>query len=126
MSETHLYYPVTYGYTGGGEKLESIIEISTRLKTAQERTGASSDDVEVSVGLIGQEYGSCYYGVKLTAPDKVRLQDALKVFLSEGGLPDVIYGEERLAEELLTPYGKRLRKDFTRAVFGGKRVVDAE
>ena len=124
MVETNLYYPVEHGFSEGSANLESIVELTSRLKGARERTEARYPEVAVSVGLIGQDYGYCHYTVRLTAPDKVWLQDGLKDFLSGGGLPDGIYGEEKVAEELLLPYGKCLKRGLAGVVFGGKRVVD--
>lgn len=126
MVETWLYYPVAHGFSEGSANLERIVELTSRLKGAREQTATRYPGADVSVGLLGQEYGFCYYKVKLAAQDRVRLQDALKEFLGVGGLPDAIYGEEKLAEELLVPYGKRLKKGLAGVIIGGKRVVDAE
>ncbi len=119
--ETHLVYDVKYGYSGEDADLESIIELTSRLKGAKEQAAATSRDVKVSLRLEGHEAGCCHYYATLAAPDKVRLQDALKVFFREGGLPDSIYGETRVAEELFPPYGKHLKRDF----FGDTYIKDA-
>ncbi len=118
--ETHLHYYIAHGLDESAD-LESIVETTSRLKVAKEQAAASFRDVKITVRLIGHEGGSCNYCALLTAPDKVKLQDALKLFFQEGGLPTFIYGETRVAEELLVPYGKRLRSGF----FGDGSIVDA-
>ena len=118
--ETHLHYYIAHGLDESAD-LESIVETTSRLKVAKEQAAASFRDVKITVRLIGHEGGSCNYCALLTAPDKVKLQDALKIFFREGGLPTCIYGETKVADELFHPYGKRLKRDF----FGDVEIVDA-
>lgn len=126
MVETSLYYRLPQGASERSGTLEGIVELTERLNMAMEEAKARSFCAGIFVNPPLRSSPGSYYRVRMTAPDKVKLQDCLKEFLSVAGLPSCVHGEEKMAEELLVPYGKRLRKDHLHFMARGRSVVDDE
>jgi hypothetical protein len=101
--------------------LEKIIGISTKIRSGRDWIESQYPDLHMGIALPVHEM-TANYQVYLKGDDNA-VKNALTDFIKICGAPNFVLSGYALVEEVLKPFGKRLKRKLC-GVFDGKHVID--